>query len=247
MAASHEILLLTDADCIPRSSWIRGIVSAFAEGIDAVIGLAPLSAGKSAASAYAAFESRRTTTLAIAAAASGVPYMASGRNWGFTRELYDECGGLPELYSHIGGDDDLLLQHMLRQRARVGVCVRQDAMVFSPAPQTWGDLFRQKLRHYRVSASYRGRAAFVLAAFVVSEALTPLAVIALTLLMPGPERVVPFMMWIWKLWYDAGFLLPASRWTEGDTGRLRLAFWEGFHIFFSALTGLMAYIKPPRW
>ncbi|MFZ1731516.1 MAG: glycosyltransferase [Bacteroidota bacterium] len=247
MAASHELLLFTDADCIPRSSWIRGMVSAFAEGIDAVIGLAPLSAGKGGASAYAAFESRRTATLAVAAAASGFPYMASGRSWAFSRTMYEKCGGLPSIYAHLGGDDDLLLQQMLRHGASVGVCVQQDAIVVSPALETWRDLFRQKLRHYRVSAAYRGRAAILLALFVISEGLTPLAVIALTIFIQGPERVIPLILWFWKLWYDVGFLQHAFRWNESKAGRFRLAFWEGFHIFFSTLTGFTSFVKPPRW
>jgi hypothetical protein len=161
--------------------------------------------------------------------------------------MYEKCGGLPSLYSHVGGDDDLLLQQMLRHHAQVGICVRQDAMVFSAAPLTWRNLFRQKLRHYRVSASYRGRTALLLATFVVSETAAPIAVIALTLLMNGPERVLPLVLWLWKLWYDSGFLVHAVRWTDGHVGRLRLAFWEGLHIFFSAFTGFTSFVKPPRW
>ncbi len=246
-AARHELLLLTDADCLPRPSWIRGMSATLGSDMDVVIGLAPLSRNKSSASSYAAFESRRTAALAAAAAASGLPYMASGRSWGFTRTAYDACGGLPELYSHLGGDDDLLLQQMLRHDVRVGVCMRQDSIVLSDAARSWSELTQQKLRHYSVSTAYRGRPALLLGLFVVSEIMTPIAAIALTILMPGPERILPLLMWLWKLWYDSGFLVHAFRWTKGETGRLGLAFWEGFHIFFSAITGLTSYLKPPRW
>ncbi|MBE0645615.1 MAG: glycosyltransferase [Bacteroidetes bacterium] len=245
--ARNDLLLLTDADCLPRPAWIRSMTAAFSDDVETVIGLAPLTAGDDGASRFAAFESRRTMALSISAAAFGIPYMASGRSWGFTRTMYERCGGLPTLYAHLGGDDDLLLQRMLKHGASVGVCTRQDAMVLSAAPTGWKDLLRQKLRHYRVSSAYRGRGASFLAAFVLSETLTPLAVVALTVLMPGPERVLPLLMWLWKLWYDTGFLAYAFRWMEGDNARIRLAFSEGFHIFFSALTGVTSYVKPPRW
>lgn len=248
-AASHEIVLLTDADCVPRSGWIAGMAEAFSQPADAVIGLAPLTVRgrRTSAAAYAAFESRRTATLAIAAAASGLPYMASGRSWAFTREAYARCGGLPALYGHLGGDDDLLLQRMIAHGAKVGTCTRQDAIVESAAKGSWSELFRQKQRHYRVSSAYRGRAAFLLALFVLTELLTPLLVIALSVVLTGPACLLPLAFWLWKLWYDTGFLAYASKWMSGETGRLPLVFSEGMHIFFSALTGFTSFVKPPRW
>lgn len=245
--ARNPLLLCTDADCRPRPAWISAMSATLAGGADAVIGLAPLSGSRGGAARFAAFESRRTMALAIAAAASGFPYMASGRSWGFTRGIYERCGGLPSIYAHLGGDDDLLLQRMLASGAKTGTCVRQDAMVFSAAATDWSALLRQKLRHYRVSSAYRGRGTVLLALFVLSETLTPLAALALTAVMPGPERVLPPLMWLWKLWYDTGFLSYAFRWMEGENARLRLAFSEGFHIFFSTLTGLTSFVKPPRW
>lgn len=246
-AASNETLLLTDADCVPRPGWIRGMTALIIGEEQVVMGLAPLSGGSSIAGSFAAFESRRTMTLAAAAATSGVPYMVSGRSWGFHRRLYERCGGLPALYSHLGGDDDLLLQRMLRYQGTLRVCVQQEAMVYSDPPATWRALVRQKQRHYRVSAAYRGRPALLLGAFVFSETLTPLAAIALTALMPGPERMLPLLFWLWKLWYDTGFLLHAFRWMEGDARRIPLVFREGFHIFFSTLNGVISFVKPQRW
>ncbi|MBR9978950.1 MAG: glycosyltransferase [Bacteroidetes bacterium] len=247
LAADHEIVLLTDADCIPRPGWIRAMSALIIEEEHVVMGLAPLSSGTSRAGSFAAFESRRTMTLATAAAASGVPYMVSGRSWGFHRALYERCGGLPALYAHLGGDDDLLLQRMLQYGATLHVCVRQEAMVFSQPPATWNALFRQKQRHYRVSSSYRGKPALLLGAFVFSETLTPLAAITLTALLPGPERMLPLLFWLWKLWYDTGFLQHAFRWMEGDARRIPLVFREGFHIFFSTLNGVISFVKPQRW
>lgn len=248
-AAAQEIVLLTDADCVPRSGWIAGMVEAFSQPADAVIGLAPLTVRgrRTAAAEYAMFESRRTAALAIAAAAAGLPYMASGRSWAFTRTMYTRCGGLPALYEHLGGDDDLLLQRMVASGAKVGTCTRQDAIVESAALESWSALFRQKQRHYRVSSAYRGRAAFLLAIFVLTELLTPLLVIALSFVLTGPARLLPLVFWLWKLWYDTGFLMYAFKWMSGETSRLPLVFSEGMHIFFSALTGFTSFVKPPRW
>lgn len=250
-AARFDAVLLTDADCVPGPHWIAGMREAFDASADVVLGLAPLRvpshAIASGAARYAAFESRRTMALSIAAAASGLPYMASGRSWGFTRSVYARCGGLPALYGHLGGDDDLLLQRMTAAGAQVGTCTRQDAIVFSDAPATWRALWRQKLRHYRVSAAYRGRAALLLGVFVAGELLAPLIACALAVLLDGPARLLPPVFWLWKLWYDTGFLSHAFRWTAGEPRRAALAFREGMHIFLSAFTGFASFVKPSRW
>lgn len=250
-AARFDTVLLTDADCVPGSRWIAGMRDAYTGATDVVLGLAPLRvpshAAASGAARYAAFESRRTMMLSIAAAASGVPYMASGRSWGFTRAMYERAGGLPALSGHLGGDDDLLLQRMTATGARVGTCTRQDAIVFSDTPATWGALWRQKLRHYRVSAAYRGRASMLLGVFVGTELLTPLIAFALVALLDGPARLLPPFFWLWKLWYDTGFLVHAFKWSAGESRRPALAFREGMHIFLSAFTGFASFVKPSRW
>ncbi|MBR9973943.1 MAG: glycosyltransferase [Bacteroidetes bacterium] len=253
--ARHDTILLTDADCVPGPFWIKGMRESFSSGADAVVGLAPLDAAapldagasRGLAASYAAFESRRTTMLAVAAAASGLPYMASGRSWGFTRAVYTRSGGLPPLYAQLGGDDDLLLQRLVAAGCRVGTCTRKDAMVRSATPADWRALFVQKMRHYRVSSAYRGRAALLLGAFVAAELLVPLLAVVLTVLIEGPARVLPLLFWLWKLWYDTNFLAHAVKWMDGNSRRLPLALSEGLHIFFSALTGFTSFVKPPHW
>ena len=245
--AAHERILLTDADCVPQPEWIGAMLRVFGRGNDVALGLAPLEARAGAASRYAAFESRRTMALMTAAAAWKRPYMASGRSWGFTKELYARAGGLEPLFAHLGGDDDLLLQRFVRHDARVGVCMEPDAQVESAAPLSWHALNRQKLRHYRVSSSYRGRASALLTLFVVTETLTPLFGAALTVMLPGAAKIFPPLLVLWKFWYDTGFLFSAFRWMHGETGRARLAMHEAFHIFHAAVVGLLSFVKPPRW
>lgn len=247
MRAAHEQILLTDADCVPQPEWVAAMLRVFERGNDVALGLAPLEARAGGASRYAAFESRRTMALMTAAAAWKQPYMASGRSWGFTKELYTRAGGLEPLFAHLGGDDDLLLQRFVRHGAHVGVCMEPGTQVESPAPSSWRALYRQKLRHYRVSSSYNGRASALLSLFVVTETLTPLLGAALTVMLPGAAKIFPPLLVLWKFWYDTGFLFSAFRWMDGETSRTRLAVHEAFHIFYAGIVGLLSFVKPPRW
>lgn len=245
--AKHDIMLLTDADCIPQIEWVAAMLRTFDRANDVVLGLAPLDALHGFASRYAAFESRRTMALMTGAAGWRLPYMACGRSWGFMREAYDRSGGLEPVFSHLGGDDDLLLQQLVLSGACVGVCMEAGSRVHSSAPASWKALYHQKLRHYRVSGSYRGRASVLLAVFVITESLTPVFGILLALLLSGPAFLIPLLVLLWKFWYDTGFLLAPLRWMKGETARMRLALLEGFHIFFAGLVGLISFIKQPHW
>ncbi|PLX32579.1 MAG: hypothetical protein C0600_02095, partial [Ignavibacteria bacterium] len=219
----------------------------FGSGKDVVVGLAPLRGERPAAARYGAFESRRTMALMSAATAWGQPYMTTGRSWGFRKEMYENAGTLEALYEHLGGDDDLLLQNMIAAGATVGMCTEPGSFVHSDAHHDWKSLFRQKLRHYRVSASYRGSAALLLGLFVASEILVPVSAAALMALLPGWQKLIPPVLWAWKLWYDTGFLVAAFKWMHGDSSRVALAKWEGFHIFHALFVGLLSFVKRSRW
>lgn len=242
-----DTVLLTDSDCEPEDEWIGAMLRSFARGNDVTVGLAPLRAGASAVSRYAAFESRRSMALMTAAAAWGAPYMATGRSWAFRRDAYVRSGGLEPLYGHLGGDDDLLLQRMVAAGARVGCCVEPDAQVHSPAPVSWRALFRQKLRHYRVGSAYRGRGAVLLGLLLGAELLCMLTGIALVVALPGLQKLLPLLLMLWTLWYASGFFVAPFKWMRGDHGRMALVKWEGFHIFYSTVVSLLSHFRPSRW
>jgi cellulose synthase/poly-beta-1,6-N-acetylglucosamine synthase-like glycosyltransferase len=245
--AETDILLFTDADCAPEDEWIAAMLRTLQRGNDITAGLAPLSGARSAVSTYAAFESRRSMALMTAAAAWGVPYMSTGRSWGFHRDAYERCGGLEPLFAQLGGDDDLLLQRMVAQGARVGCCIEPDTQVFSPTPDNWPALYHQKLRHYRVSTAYRGKGAVLLGLLLGFELLTMLTGVILIAFLPGLQKLLPLLLMAWTVWYVSGFLVAPFKWMHGETTRLQLAKWEGFHIFYSVALTILSHLRPSRW
>ncbi len=249
--ADTDLLLFTDADCRPEIGWIAGMQRVFATGADVVVGSAPIESGTTLASRYAAYESCRTAAHMIAATALGLPYMASGRNWGYRKSLYESCDGLPALGRWLGGDDDLLLQQFVEHGARIAACTDEDALVHSDAPINMGQLLRQKLRHYSVSRAYRGRASVLLGVFTVAEILSiPLALLLTVLfLIEGNffAAVLPHAGVLWMLHYNAGFMLPVVRRLGPGMTRAAIAGLECFHVVFSALVGFTSFVKPQRW
>ncbi|MCB2205553.1 glycosyltransferase [bacterium] len=245
--AQTDIVLLTDADCEAGEEWAGAMLRTLQRGNDVAAGLAPLRSTRYAHSAYSSFDACRTLAMMSAATAWGVPYMATGRSWGFRREAYERCGGLEPLFGQLGGDDDLLLQRMHAQGARIGMCIEQDAMVWSSTPASWRALLRQKLRHYRVGASYQGRGAWLLGIFLGVELLTVLTGLILIAVLPGMQKLLPPIFIVWTLWYATGFLVAPFKWMDAERSRIQLVKWEAFHIFYSVIVSLLSHIRPSRW
>jgi poly-beta-1,6-N-acetyl-D-glucosamine synthase len=251
LESDTDILLFTDADCRPEAEWIASMHRVFAAGAEAVVAPAPLDESPSFVGRYSAYESCRTAAFMIAATASGVPYMASGRSWGYRKSLYLRSDGLPSLAHWLGGDDDLLLQQFQSMGARIDCCTEKGAIVRSTAPAAMNELIRQKIRHYSVSRAYRGPAILPLGIVTAAQTLTlPLGILlgVLYLLADNlPAAVLVLLALPWMLWYNAGFIRSVTQYLSVDMSRGSAAFLESFHIIFSAIVGFLSFFRPARW
>ena len=161
--AQYPILLLTDADCWPKSSkWIQSMVNHLGTK-DICIGYGPLQA-YNLSSGFAKLEGIWIALQYFGFANIGKPYMAVGRNLMFRKALFEKNKGYQSHLDIASGDDDLFIQEMATAE-NVAINVEEDSWVFSKAPSTWSKLIRQKMRHLSTATSYREGAQFNLAFF----------------------------------------------------------------------------------
>ncbi len=152
-AARHDALLLTDADCLPPSTWIREMARTL-DSADTVIGLSPVETSHGALSLFTCYENLRTQALMAGMAAAGMPYMAVGRNIAYQRQAYDKAGKHQGTAGPLSGDDDLLVQNMAKQGLEIHVNLQPGGVVPTRAPTSWKDFFRRKQRHFSASRRY---------------------------------------------------------------------------------------------
>ncbi|MDH7514413.1 MAG: glycosyltransferase [Bacteroidota bacterium] len=249
-ATETDIVLLTDADCMPEPMWVEGMLQAFETGADIVCGLSPMTDGKGFTGAYAEYETARTAVQYVSAARLGVPYMAVGRNWGFRRALYERCAGLAPLFTTLGGDDDLLFQRMLTLEPKVTVVTRRGTRCPTTAPHSFRAMLRRKLRHFRVSMRYAAGPRTALALLTICE-WTALVFLPLYLAMVSHAPLL-FAAWVvFKPVWDTTFLGPTLRECGLERGGVTelayTAFLGVFHLVFSSVVGLVSFIVKPRW
>jgi cellulose synthase/poly-beta-1,6-N-acetylglucosamine synthase-like glycosyltransferase len=87
--ANYEILLLSDADCVPASEhWLYKMQDAYSPGIDVVLGYGAYQKKPGLLNKLIRFETFHTAMQYLSFALAGLPYMGVGRNLSYKRQLF---------------------------------------------------------------------------------------------------------------------------------------------------------------
>ncbi len=144
-----DILLLTDADCLPPPGWIDGIVRLFTPDVGMVIGFSPCELPKLhfPLGHLLAIESLSLAAVAAGTAGWGQAATCNGRNLAYRKKVYEEVGGFANIQHFISGDDDLMLK--LVQATDWAVQYAYDARLTVPTrlAEGAGQFANQRLRH----------------------------------------------------------------------------------------------------
>ena len=167
--ASNDILLFTDADCLPRSNqWIQQMTGG--ECNDIRIGYSPYKTKGHLLGMLIHFETLMTAWQYLGWALWKWPYMAVGRNMAIRKEVYD-LNFLNKIKHLEGGDDDLMLAHLAKQH-KVAVNFQKEAQTFSFPEKNWCNYFKQKTRHLSAGKHYRQKEKTVLSFYMLSYVMS---------------------------------------------------------------------------
>jgi cellulose synthase/poly-beta-1,6-N-acetylglucosamine synthase-like glycosyltransferase len=155
-AAAHEVIAVSDADCVLSPDWLEHIVAPIERGADVVAG---------------AYRPIAESLFAVATTAH-IPdpeelrhgWLPSARSLAFTRAAFEEGGGFPE-WLDIGEDMYLNLEWV---RHGIHIELAPDAMTSWPVRPTPGATWRQYAKYAEgdaVAGMYRRRHAARFAAY----------------------------------------------------------------------------------
>ncbi|MBB4079485.1 glycosyltransferase involved in cell wall biosynthesis [Lewinella aquimaris] len=170
-AAAHDILLLTDADCIPATpEWLTRMTAPLTVGAELVLGCSPYQSGNGLLNRWQRFEATYVALQYQGFARTGHPYMSVGRNLAYRKSFFRRAEGFTA-HAHVpGGDDDLLINRHAQPATTVSV-THPASWTYSRTSYTWQAYLRQKLRHQSVGPLYRPLHRVLLAALALSHGL----------------------------------------------------------------------------
>lgn len=176
--AKNDVLLFTDADCLPCSNdWIGLMTDSISDQIKIVLGFSKYKSGPGLLNQLTQFETINTALHYLGFASKGLPYMAVGRNWAVARDIYP-TEKLIALAHITGGDDDLIAQEICHGKNTI-TQVDSHAFTVTSAENSWKSYLKQKTRHLSVGIKYSTKIKTLLAIFPLTQGSTWVTLLAL--------------------------------------------------------------------
>lgn len=177
--AKHEILLLTDADCVPASeNWIDSMQNTYDNDTEIVLGYGAFHKKKGMLNKLIRWETFHTALQYMSFAQAGIPYMGVGRNLSYKKTVFFRHKGF-SAHNHLpGGDDDLFI-NAAATKINTKINIDPDSFTLSSPAATWQQWFNQKKRHYTTSKYYKPLHKFLLALYaIVNFVFYPLLILS---------------------------------------------------------------------
>jgi cellulose synthase/poly-beta-1,6-N-acetylglucosamine synthase-like glycosyltransferase len=212
-AAANEWIVLTDADCRPKSNgWLRYITKPLYEGKELVIGYSPYKSSFSLLNAIIRYETFYTALQYFSFASIGMPYMAVGRNMAYTKSFFKKSKNFYKTENTVSGDDDLLVNE-LATKNNYGLVWNYHSQILSVPKKTYTEWFQQKIRHYEAGNQYKKKHKVILGTLYSASLLS--AILALILYAFNFKIEILIIMFLAKVLIQTivAFKL-LSRWKE---------------------------------
>ncbi|MEO9032832.1 MAG: glycosyltransferase, partial [Ginsengibacter sp.] len=169
--AKYEIVLLTDADCVPASEfWIEKMQEGFTDGTEIVLGYGALHKKKGFFNKLVRWETFQTALQYLSYSRAGLTYMGVGRNLSYKKTIFFRHKGFSS-HNHVAGGDDDLFINKAANKKNTTIVIDKDAFTLSEPPKNWKDWARQKNRHYTTSKYYKAVHKFLLGLYAFSHFL----------------------------------------------------------------------------
>ncbi len=240
--ARHEIVLLTDADCVPASeNWIEKMQSVYDDSTEIVLGYGAYHKKKGLLNKLIRWETFHTAIQYFSYALAGITYMGVGRNLSYKKTVFFRHKGFTAHNRIPSGDDDLFI-NMAATKTNTRICIDKESFTLSEPAGSWGQWIKQKTRHYSTGKYYQPLHKFLLGLYSLSHFIYyPLLVTCLIL-----------CSWQWVLVaFGLRFIIQATVYfycmKKLDEKDLFAWFWlMDIWMFFYYLIFSVSLIKKPR-
>lgn len=155
--AAGELILTTDADCMPAKDWVKTMVNTMqTQRAYMVTGPVKMIPGHRFLSVFQSLDYAILQGITAASVGSGIHDMSSGANLAYIKSFYHEVGGFIGIDDIASGDDMLLMQKFsARYPGRIGYAFSEDAIVSTKTEPTWKLFLQQRIRWASKATRYK--------------------------------------------------------------------------------------------
>ena len=247
-AASGDLIVTTDADCIVQENWLRTIV-AFKEDTNAVFITAPvvMENDSTILQTFQTLDFLVLQGITAASAQKRIHNMCNGANLAYEKKAFFDVNGFTGI-DHIASGDDMLLMQKFVQRfpKKISYLLSKDAIVTTQAPKTWKEFFSQRIRWASKATNYNDIKIFCTLFLVYFFNCALLALLITGFWMPFLWLGLVGIL-IVKTIIELIFLYPVARFYDKQKLLRLFPFFQPLHILYTVIAGWLGVFGSFEW
>jgi poly-beta-1,6-N-acetyl-D-glucosamine synthase len=248
MKARGELIITTDADCIPGKNWLETINHFYVKN-DAAFIAAPVkfSHDNSLLQLFQSLDFLTLQGITAASVSSNFHTMCNGANLAYKREAFEIVNGFHGIDKVATGDDMLLMHKIWKQCPDKTLYLKnKEAIVTSEPMPGWKDFFMQRKRWASKTLVYDDYRIIVVLAFVY---LLNCSFVALVLasFFNGFFWWYVFVFILIKTIIELPFVNSVAKFYNEQSLVKYLFFFQPLHIFYTVFVGLMSQFGKYEW
>jgi biofilm PGA synthesis N-glycosyltransferase PgaC len=247
-AATGELIVTTDADCLPSPEWLQTI-AAFKEEKQPVFIAAPvvIDCNASIVQLFQSIDFMVLQGITGAVVHKKNLSMCNGANLAYEKKAFTEVNGFTGI-DHIASGDDMLLMHKIAKRwpDKVHYLKSKDAIVSTQPVKTWAAFFNQRIRWASKARQYDDKRILPVLMLVYFFNLSFLA-----LLIGGFWNyyywLAAILLWLLKTLIELPFFWSLSVFFNKQWAIKWFFFFQPLHILYTIISGLFGQFGKYEW
>ena len=249
--ANNDLVIVTDADCVLKTTWIESIVNFYKEKKCKMI-LAPvlLSPAETFFEKIQVLEHLSLIGSTAGSANIGFPVMCNGANMAYEREAALEVEKFRKDFNIPSGDDMFLMEQFVKNYGHQSVkfLLSKSAIVETKTCKTVSEFFRQRRRWVSKTKAYTSWKILATAFIVLFFNLSIVSLFVSSFFIPALWSLY-FLLTLLKFFIDLPLLKNITSFMN-QSGLLKwtlpLEFIYPFYAVFTAISGMLINVKWKR-
>ena len=247
-AATGELIVTTDADCLPGKDWLK-ILAAFKGEKNAVFIAAPVSFenNSSLLQIFQALDFLVLQGITGASVYKKSLAMCNGANLAYEKKVFNEVGGFSGI-DQIASGDDMLLMHKIWKRypQQVHYLKSKVAIVSTQPMKTWKEFFNQRIRWASKAKHYDDKRIFwvLLLVYLFNISFWGLLIAGFW---NYQYWVYLIGLWIAKTIIELPLVFAVASFFDKKSLLKYFFFFQPVHIVYTIVSGLLGQFGKYEW
>jgi Glycosyltransferases, probably involved in cell wall biogenesis len=246
--ATGDLMITTDADCVPPPNWIQTVVS-FREENGSRFIAAPVvfQNNSSILHIFQALDFLVLQGITGASVARNVHSMCNGANLAYEKNAFINVNGFDGIDQIASGDDMLLMHKIWRQfPGQVHYLKSKEAVVVTQPAATWTDFFHQRIRWASKATFYDDKRIFWALLLVYLFNLSFLALLVSGFWFPFLWAYLLIFL-VAKTVVELPFVYSVAKFYNKQSLLKYFLFFQPLHIAYTILIGCLGQFGKYEW